>query len=133
MACDSESIELTQRERVAVVTLRDDIDLEDGAEVTAVFHRARTDTGTDATLLDLGELAFADSTLLNLILRARAEHDEARRPFVLAVPDGSVVRRLFDITGVTDVLALTGSQEEALRHIHATLDSGTGSPAEPSP
>ncbi|MEV1021095.1 STAS domain-containing protein [Streptomyces sp. NPDC050264] len=131
MACDSESIELTQRERVAVVTLRDDIDLEDGAEVTDVFQRARTDTDTVATLLDLGELAFADSTLLNLILRARAEHDEVRRPFVLAVPAGSVVRRLFDITGVTDVLALADNQEEALRRIHALLDSDTGSPAEP--
>ncbi|MFI7382596.1 STAS domain-containing protein [Streptomyces sp. NPDC049813] len=121
MASDSENIELTQQERVAVVMLRHDIDLEDGDEVTAVFRRALTDVDTVATLLDLGELSFADSTLLNLILRAKAEHDQARRPFVLAVTEGGSVRRLFDITGVTDVLGLAGTRDEALRRIGTLL------------
>ncbi|MEU6394028.1 STAS domain-containing protein [Streptomyces sp. NPDC046939] len=119
MVSNSESIELTLRERVAVVTLRHDIDLEDVDDVTAVLARARTDTGTDATLLDLSELDFADSTLLNIVLRSKAEHDEARRPFVPAVAGGSAIERLFDITGVADVLGTAGSREEALRRIEA--------------
>ncbi|MFI0236096.1 STAS domain-containing protein [Streptomyces sp. NPDC016845] len=117
MVSNNESIELTLRERVAVVTLRHDIDLEDADEVTEVFRRACTDSLTAATLLDLSELDFADSTLLNLILRAKAEHDEAHRPFVPAVAAGSAVERLFDITGVTDVLGSTRSYEEALRRV----------------
>ncbi|GAA2298901.1 STAS domain-containing protein [Streptomyces kunmingensis] len=132
MASNSENIELTQQERVAVVMLRHDIDLEDGDEVTAVFQRALTDIDTVATLLDLGELDFADSTLLNLILRAKAEHDQVRRPFVLAVTEGGAVRRLFDITGVTDVLALVGTRTEALRRIDTILDGDPDSPAQPT-
>ncbi|MET9499870.1 STAS domain-containing protein [Streptomyces sp. NPDC006552] len=132
MASDSENIELTQQERVAVVMLRHDIDLEDGAEVTAVFQQALTGTDTDATLLDLGGLSFADSTLLNLILRAKAEHDQARRPFVLAVTEGGAVRRLFDITGVTEVLGLTGTRAEALRRIGTLLDGDADAAAQPA-
>ncbi|WP_394428531.1 STAS domain-containing protein [Streptomyces sp. SGAir0957] len=119
MVSNSESIELTLRERVAVVTLRHEIDLEDVADVTDVFRRACTEPLADATLLDLSGLGFADSTLLNLILRAKAEHDEADRPFVPAVAAGSAVERLFDITGVADVLGPAGSYEEALRRIKA--------------
>lgn len=126
MVSDSASIELSRRKRVVVVRLRHDVDLENHAAITAAFRRARTDPHTAATLVDLGELGFADSTLLNLILRTRTEHDAARRPFVLAVPDGSTVRRLFDITGVSQVLATTSSPDEALRRIDVLLDTDTG-------
>ncbi|MFJ9038800.1 STAS domain-containing protein [Streptomyces sp. NPDC102406] len=125
MVSDSENIELTRRDRVAVVMLRHDIDIELGDEVAAVLDRARTEPGTVVTLLDLCALDFADSTLLNLILRAKAEHDRAGRPLVLAVAEGSAVRRLFDITGVTEVLAPAADRDEALRRIGPLLDRPT--------
>ncbi|MFI7320749.1 STAS domain-containing protein [Streptomyces venezuelae] len=116
------SIELARQDRVAVVTLRHDIDLENGSEVTAAFQRARTESGTEATLLDLAELTFADSALLNLILLARAEHEQAQRPFVLCGPLHSAIRRLFEITGVIDILVLADTHEDGLRQLNKLLD-----------
>lgn len=130
-ASDRQSIELTHHQRVVIVSLRNDLDLSDGTEVMLALDSARSDPGTAATLLDLAGLTFADSTLLNLILRAHLDHQTAARPFVLAGPYDSAVDRLFDITGVSDVLDLTGSLEDGLRHIDELLRSGnTSAPGE---
>ncbi|MEV1025065.1 STAS domain-containing protein [Streptomyces sp. NPDC050264] len=86
------------------------------------------------TLLDLSDLTFADSTLLNLVLRAHAEHRAALRPFVLAGPCRSGVQRLFRITGVTDVLVLTATRSDGMRRIHGILDANSPvAPDEPAP
>ncbi|MET8685304.1 STAS domain-containing protein [Streptomyces sp. NPDC004732] len=116
------SIEVTRQDRVAVVTLRHDIDLDNGSAVTAAFQSARSENGTKATLLDLAELTFADSALLNLILTARAEHEQAQRPFVLCGPLHSAIQRLFEITGVIDILVLADTNEDGVRELNKLLD-----------
>ncbi|MGW7090241.1 STAS domain-containing protein [Streptomyces sp. NPDC054871] len=110
-------IDVSLMERVAVVTLRHEIDLQDASAVTAALDRARTHRDTDATLLVLAELTFADSTLLGLILHTSAEHEKAQRPLVLAGPFHTSVRRLLDITGAGDVLTLADTPDEGLRHL----------------
>jgi anti-anti-sigma factor len=132
MVPDSRRIELTHQKRVAVVSFRDTIELEEQDEASLVLSTARTDTSTAATLLDLAELTFADSTLLNLILRAHAEHQQMPRPFVLTGPFHSGVQRLFEITGVTDVLNLAGTRDEGVRRIDELLGTGTAGPDEPA-
>ncbi|MFD4476582.1 MULTISPECIES: STAS domain-containing protein [unclassified Streptomyces] len=121
------SFELSPHERVAVVALRHEIDLQDADAVTEAFHRVRTHSETDATLLDLSMLTFADSTLLGLILQARIDHEQAQRPFVLAGPLHSAVQRLLELTGVTDFLPLADTREQGMQKLRTLLDARDGS------
>ncbi|MFJ9036971.1 STAS domain-containing protein [Streptomyces sp. NPDC102406] len=132
MVPDSQSIELTHQGRLAVVSFRDTIELEEQDEATSVLAHARTDTSTAATLLDLAELTFADSTLLNVILRAHTEHQRAARPFVLTGPYHSGVQRLFEITGVTGVLELAATRDDGVRRVQDLLDAGPTGPDGPA-
>jgi len=65
-----------------------------------------------AFVLDLCEVEFLDSSGLNLILRARAVLAREDRALVIVCPPGPV-RRLFDQTGIADLLFLYPSREEA--------------------
>ncbi|MEV8313348.1 STAS domain-containing protein [Streptomyces sp. NPDC059900] len=123
MVPDQQSIDVTRQDRVTVVFFRNELDLEDTAEATLALSRALTDTGTAGTLLDLADLVFADSTQLNVILRAHAEHQDARRPFVLAGPYQPGIARLFEVTGVTGVLDLTETRSDGVRRVHALFDT----------
>lgn len=125
------SVELSPHERIAVVALRHEIDLQDANTVTEAFHRVRTHNETDATLLDLSMLTFADSTLLGLILQARIDHEQAQRPFVLAGPLHTAVQRLLELTGVTDFLPLEDTREQGMQKLRTLLDARDGAELPP--
>ncbi|WP_420031575.1 STAS domain-containing protein [Streptomyces sp. cg28] len=118
MVSDRQRIDVTRQDRVTVVSFRDDMDLTDEAEAYLALSGARGDTGTTGTLLDLAGLTFADSTTLNVILRAYNEHQAVPRPFVLSGPYHSAVDRLFEITGAGEALEMTDSRSEGLRRVH---------------
>ncbi|MGY0490328.1 STAS domain-containing protein [Streptomyces sp. WG-D5] len=133
MTSERQSIELVRHQQVVIVPLRYDLDFSDEPEVMLALENARTDPSTTGTLLDLAGLSFADSTLLNLILRAHADHQAVSRPFVLAGPYQSPVHRLFEVTGVGEVLDLAADREEGVRRVHALLDDdSTSTPDEPA-
>ncbi|MGW5736682.1 MULTISPECIES: STAS domain-containing protein [Streptomyces] len=117
------SVDLHPHDGIAVVTLRHEIDLQDANAVSEAFHRVRIHGDTDATLLDLSTLTFADSTLLGLILQARNDHDQAQRPFMLSGPLHSAVRRLLELTGVIEFLPLADTREEGLGKLRTLLDA----------
>ncbi|MFH8484976.1 STAS domain-containing protein [Streptomyces longisporoflavus] len=117
------TLEVRPQGRIVVVTLRHEIDLQDADAVTEAFQRARTHSGTDATLLDLAALTFADSTLLGLILQTKAEHEQARRPLALSGPFHPGIQRLLDLTGAATVLPLAGTRDEGLRQLHTLLST----------
>ncbi|MEV1026463.1 STAS domain-containing protein [Streptomyces sp. NPDC050264] len=134
MVPDRQSIDVTRQNRVAVVSFRNAIDLDDATEAALALSNARTDTSTAGTLLELADLTFADSTLLNVILRAHTEHQAALRPFVLTGPYHSGVQRLFEITGVTSILDLADTHSDGVRRVHELLATGSTTPPEtPAP
>ncbi|MET7358579.1 STAS domain-containing protein [Streptomyces sp. NPDC005562] len=122
MVFDRQSIDVTRQDRVTVVCFRNELDLEDTTEATLALSRALTEGPTDGTLLDLSGLTFADSTQLNVILRAHGDHLHAQRPFVLAGPYQPGIARLFEVTGVTDVLNMADTREEGIRRIRELRD-----------
>ena len=65
-----------------------------------------------AFVIDLSELAFLDSSGLNVLLRARALLGRDERGLAVICPPGPV-RRLFEIAGICDLLVLFDSREEA--------------------
>ncbi|MEV8315001.1 STAS domain-containing protein [Streptomyces sp. NPDC059900] len=124
-------MELRPQGRIAVVALRDEIDLQGADAVTLAFHRACTHGGTDATLLDLAALTFADSTLLALILQTRADHEQAQRPLVLSGPFHTPVQRLLELTGAVNVLPLADTREQGVRRLHTLLDAAAPRTSQP--
>ncbi|MGW7275030.1 STAS domain-containing protein [Streptomyces sp. NPDC054864] len=112
-------VRLDQQERVAVITLHGDVDLHDLTEVTGTFTQALSDISTEATLIGLSEVTFADSTFLNQLLQAFSEHTAQGRPLVLAGPLHSAVERLLQITGTDSILPLAPTAQEGLRQLQA--------------
>ncbi|MEU6127525.1 STAS domain-containing protein [Streptomyces sp. NPDC047123] len=125
MVPDRQSIDVTHQDQVTVISFRNELDLEDTAEATLALSGALTEADTAGTLLDLADLTFADSTLLNVILRAHAEHQEALRPFVLTGPYHTGISRLFEVTGVTTVLDMADTLDEGARRVREALDTNS--------
>ncbi|MFC8239198.1 STAS domain-containing protein, partial [Streptomyces sp. NPDC057284] len=125
MTSGSGKVRLDQRERVAVITPLGDVDLHNLAEVVAVFAQVLSDTSTDATLLDLSEVTFADSTFLNQLIQTLSDHTSIARPLVLTGPLQSAVRRLLEITGTDTFLPLADTAHEGLQQLRAVDTSAT--------
>lgn len=108
-----------QEGRIAVVCPRGDVDMGDVKEIVDAFSLALHDTSTDATLIDLSLLTFADSALLNQLLATCSGHTGKGRPLVLCGPLHPPMRRILQITGVDTVLPLAASRREGLHQLGA--------------
>ncbi|NEB81911.1 STAS domain-containing protein [Streptomyces sp. SID14478] len=107
-----------RNERTAIVVLGGEADLHATGQVVGALQEALQDEDTDATLIDLSGLTFADSVLLNQLLTAHADHEAKGRPVLLAGPLNPAVGRLFEITGTDAVLPLVDDVETGLRRLH---------------
>ncbi len=100
------------REGVAVVELSGELDL-------AVHERFRTlaeelvAAAPTLVVADVTEVEFMDSTMLRELLRCHRELDEAGSRLVVAGAQPPV-RRLLELTGTDEVLALADSRADAL-------------------
>ena len=65
-----------------------------------------------AFVVDLCEVAFLDSSGLSALMRARAMLGRDERALAVVCPPGPV-RRLFEVAGVSDLLFLYDSREQA--------------------
>ncbi|MEV1025885.1 STAS domain-containing protein [Streptomyces sp. NPDC050264] len=119
MTSGSRKVRVDQQERVAVVTPRGEVDLNDLTEIVDTFAQVLADASTDATLIDLSRVTFADSVFLNQILVTVSGHALKRRPLVLCGPLQPDVHRLLRITGADTVLPLAATRPEGLRQLHA--------------
>ncbi|MFC8132453.1 STAS domain-containing protein [Streptomyces sp. NPDC057302] len=108
-----------QQERVAVITPLGDVDLDHLADITVAFVQVLSDTATDATLIDLSEVTFADSTFLNQLITTFSDHTATSRPLVFAGPLHSAVRRLLEVTGTDAVLPLAATVHTGLEQLRA--------------
>jgi anti-anti-sigma factor len=82
--------------------------------------RIRTDLATalggDAPLVvDLSEATFLDSTVFGVLLEGLADCEQRERPLFLLLPEDAApeVHRLFEITGLSSLLPLVRSWDEA--------------------
>ena len=89
----------------------------DEVEGVAVKGQIRVVCTLAATLTivvaDVTEVEFMDSTMLRELLRCHRELDEAGSRLVVAGAQ-SPVRRLLELTGTDEVLALADSRADAL-------------------
>ncbi|HST56958.1 MAG TPA: STAS domain-containing protein [Solirubrobacteraceae bacterium] len=91
------------------VTLEGELDL---ASARLMEERLSTieETRPARLVVDLGRLAFIDSTGLRLLLQADGRARERGGEFVLRPGDANV-QRVFEVTGALDVLSFEGASE----------------------
>ncbi|MFH9011620.1 STAS domain-containing protein [Streptomyces sp. NPDC017943] len=95
---ESTKVHVTRLDQVVCVALRGELDFEDAEDVQAAWAAADR-AGLPTTVVDLSQVVFADSMLLNALLDARRRHDATGRAFVLLGPLNASVSRLLDVTG----------------------------------
>ena len=102
-----------------VITLRGESDAYAAPRVRSDLAAA---LDTEAPLVvDLSQATFIDSTIVGVLLEGLAASEKLERALVLLLPDDSApeVHRLFDITGLTSLLPLVRSWDEASSRVAA--------------
>ncbi|WP_431038150.1 STAS domain-containing protein [Streptomyces sp. P6-2-1] len=103
-----------------VVRLVGEADLDTAEALDAALTGALA-SGRPLTVVDLSRTTFADSTVLGVLLRAHALHEEAGLRLLLAGPLDDVLRRLFEVTG-------TDAHLRFAAHVDQALDDGDRHP-----
>jgi anti-anti-sigma factor len=88
-----------------------EVDISTATELTESLEAAMRDS-VGAFVVDLCDVDFLDSSGVNVLLRARAVLGQAERTLVIVCPPGAA-RRIFEVAGIADLLALFASRDEA--------------------
>jgi anti-sigma B factor antagonist len=99
-----------------VIEPHGEIDLASAPDLRATLDAA-TDAGARHVVVDFEDVAFMDSRGLGVLLSAQRKL-RARERKLIVVCDDPLIRRVFEITGLTDVLNVTPSCREALLAAH---------------
>ncbi|MFD9466551.1 STAS domain-containing protein [Streptomyces sp. NPDC060027] len=96
-----------------VVRVGGDIDHESAFQLEGALDQAQR-AGSTRTVVDLSETAFADSSILHILLEAQRAHRARGTLMVVCGPLSDIVRRLFDVTGTEGFFVLADSVQAAL-------------------
>jgi anti-anti-sigma factor len=100
-------------EGTAVVVLTGEHDLSVRAEVEDILESVIGENRI--VVADLSEAEFVDSTIISLLVQAKRDAAEQGCSFRLQLGTEAIVRRIFDVTGVLDLLEVAETREEASR------------------
>jgi anti-sigma B factor antagonist len=103
----------------SVITLRGESDAYAAPRVRSDFATA---LGAEAPLVvDLTQATFIDSTIVGVLLEGLADCEKCELPLLLLLPDDAApeVHRLFEITGLAQLLPLVRSWDEAAHRVAA--------------
>jgi anti-sigma B factor antagonist len=107
--------------RAVTLVLTGELDLMSSPLLEEALERAY-ETNPQLILVDLRGLEFMDSTGLHRLVSAQQRAIQAGRRFGI-VRGGEQVQRLFDLTGIADLLTMADSPEELLE-----VDQTSGAP-----
>ena len=107
------------------VAVRGEVDIS-VAEALEEMLEAAIRESAGAFIVDLSELDFIESTGLQVLLRARGLLSREDRELAVVCPHGPV-RRVFELTGLSEMFALYPSREEAAAALVPAQDSESSS------
>ena len=93
------------------VAVRGEVDISVAEALEEVLEAAIRES-VGAFIVDLSELDFIESTGLQVLLRARGLLGREDRALAVVCPHGPV-RRVFELSGLSEMFALYPSREEA--------------------
>ena len=100
-------------EGYAVVTVRGEVDLHTAPKVQDAIERASQADGVGAVVVDVGGVAFMDSTALSTLMRSKDSLQKRGISLRLAAPS-KAVERIFSVTGFEDYFEIFSSREAAI-------------------
>ncbi len=100
-------------EGYTVVTVRGEIDLHTAPRFQGAIERAAENENVGAVVVDMGEVAFMDSTALSSLMRSKDVLDRRGISLRLAAPS-KAVERIFSVTGFQDYFDIFPSREAAI-------------------
>ncbi|MER6225451.1 STAS domain-containing protein [Streptomyces sp900105755] len=100
------SVRIDRRAQVFVLTVRGEVDYDDAGDFERAWEAADR-AGMPVTAVDLAGVTFADSMLLNALIRARHRHRADGRTLVLVGPLPAAVGRLLEISGTAELFTVT--------------------------
>ena len=102
---------------IAIATLRGEHDLDSQAELARELARA---SKHHHLLVDLGECAFIDSTVMSLLVVTCQRMWERDRRLELVIPrEAATIRRVLKIAGLTTFLTIHETRGEALAGVQS--------------
>ena len=107
------------------VAVRGEVDISVAEALEGVLEAAIRES-VGAFIVDLSELDFIESTGLQVLLRARGLLAREDRALAVVCPHGPV-RRVFELSGLSELFALYPSREEAVAALVPAQDSESSS------
>ena len=89
------------------------MDLHTAPKVEYAIERAVENKDVGAVVVDLGEVAFMDSTALSALMRSKDTLGQKGTSLRLAAPS-KAVERIFSVTGFEDYFEIFPSREAAI-------------------
>ena len=100
-------------EGYSVISVRGEMDLHTAPKFQHAIERAAEDEGVGAVVVDMGDVAFMDSTALSSLMRSKDTLDQKGISLRLAAPS-KAVERIFSVTGFQDYFEIFPSREAAI-------------------
>ena len=116
------SIEIQTTSDVPVVRLTGELDIDQAVRVREHLDKV-IDAGAVRLVIDLSDVSYIDSTGLGMLVAVHKRLVAEQGFYVLTVPRASQ-RKVFEITGLSTVLVIMESLEDALAHISAKAKFG---------
>jgi anti-sigma B factor antagonist len=101
------------------VLVRGEIDIDTAPKLTAALDAAMRES-QGAFVVDLCDVTFLDSSGVSVLVHARAFLGREDRDLVIVCPPGSA-RRIFELAGIDDLLALFDSRDQAAASLQPTI------------
>ena len=95
----------------SVVAVRGEVDLHTAPKVQYAIERGSE--GVEVVVVDMGSIAFMDSTALSTLMRAKELLEKKGTSLRLTAPS-KAVERIFSVTGFGDYFDLYPSREAAI-------------------
>lgn len=95
----------------SIVTVRGEVDLHTAPKVQYSIEKGSE--GVEVVVVDLGGVAFMDSTALSTLMRAK-ESLEKKGAFLRLTAPSKAVERIFAVTGFGDYFDIYPSREAAV-------------------
>ncbi|MGN6796893.1 MAG: STAS domain-containing protein [Gaiellaceae bacterium] len=108
-------ISVSQADGMVVVRLEGEFDLVNAQALAERLNHALTDA--KAVIVDLDDVTFIDSTVIQVLVRTARTATEERKRLVLQLEAAAIVGRAIEIVGIERILPRAYDRQEALRII----------------
>jgi anti-anti-sigma factor len=107
-----DALDIRTEEGVVIARLVGEIDLANARAIGSLIAGA-VPNDADGVVLDLSDTTYLDSSGVHLVFDLNERLRERQQRLVLAIPEGSRIRRVLDLVNVGAVVPVTVELEDA--------------------